>query len=562
VHELRFKKEVQVMAKRTWLQRVFSWPVISVSASLVLSSVPSGAADVGQPTSLRINASQYHQTIADIFGTSIAVNGRFEPDLREEGMAAIGAARASFSPAGIERYDELARGIARQVTGPQHRDILIQCKPQSPTAADEACARSFLSRTGPLLYRRPLKDSELQTLVKVASDSANTLNDFYAGLSTSLVNMLISPDFLFKYRKLEADPANPGRMRLDSYSKATALSFFLWNSSPDELLLEAAEKGELHTKEGLTRQVDRMLSAPSLETGVRAFFADMLGFSKFEILSKDPAFFPRFTSRVKDDAQEQTLRTIVDHLILRQGDYRDLFTTPNTFMTRSLATLYGVPLPDKSDNGQPMHWQPYSFAEGDPRAGLLSQISFVALHSPAGRTSPTDRGKALREYVMCQTVPAPPGNVDFQFVQDTANPDHKTARDRLLAHAGEAMCAGCHKITDPLGLALEKFDSSGTYRTRENGVLIDTSGELRGKKFDGPAGLAQAVREDPAVTSCVARRAFAFGTGHMPPRSQQWRAIEQSFAESKYKFPELLRQIALSDMLFDVSAEEAALKAK
>ncbi len=531
-------------------------------AGLLLSASVSFAADASHPTSLRLNPSQYHQIIADTFGTSITVNGRFEPELREEGMEAIGAARASFSPAGIERYDDLARGIAEQVVDEAHRGILVQCKPQAATSRDDACARTFIGRTAPQLYRRPLKNGELETLVKVAGDSADTLHDFYAGLSTSLVNMLISPDFLFKYRKVEADPAHPSHLRLDGYSKATALSFFLWNSGPDELLLKAAQDGELHTKTGLQRQVDRMVSSPSLEVGVRAFFADMLGFSDFEIVSKDPAFFPRFTNRVKDDAKEQTLLTIVDHLIARQGDYRDLFTTPNTFMTRSLATLYGVALADKSDNGQPMHWQPYAFKDGDPRAGLLSQISFVALHSPAGRTSPTGRGKALREFILCQTVPAPPGNVDFKFVQDTSNPVYKTARDRLTAHRSEAMCAGCHKITDPIGLALEKFDSAGAYRTKENGVDIDTTGELSGKQFDGPAGLARVIRDEPAVTSCVARRAFAFGTGHFPPKGDEWSGIERKFADSKYKFPELLRQIAMSDLLFDVSQEEATAKAQ
>jgi len=532
---------------------------IPVAAGLALASSVAGAAETSRPTSLRLSEAQYHQTIADIFGSAIAVNGRFEPELREEGMAAIGAARASFSPAGIERYDDLARGIAKQVTGEKYRDIVIQCKPKATTASDEACARSFIARTGPLLYRRPLKDQELADLVKVAGDSANTLKDFYAGLSTSLVNMLISPDFLFKYRRVENDPANPGHLRLDAYSKATALSFFLWNSSPDELLLKSAASGAIHTEDGLKREVDRMLSSPSLEIGVRAFFSDMLGFDQFEIVSKDPTFFPRFTARVKDDAQEQTLRTIVDHLLTRQGDYRDLFTTPHTFMTRSLASLYGVPLADQSDNGQPMHWQAYSFKEGDPRAGLLSQISFVALHSPAGRTSPTGRGKALREFLMCQIVPAPPGNVDFQFVQDTSNPVYKTARDRLLAHAANPVCAGCHKITDPLGLAMEKFDAAGMYRTTENGAKIDTTGELRGKKFDGPEGLARAIRDEPAVTNCVANRAFAFATGHLPPRSSdEWKAIEKTFADSSYNFPQLLRQIALSKLVFDVSAEEAA----
>jgi len=283
-----------------------------------------------------------------------------------------------------------------------------------------------------------------------------------------------------------------------------------------------------------------------------------LDFSDFETLSKDPSFFPRFTARVKDDAQEQTLRTIVDHLITRQGDYRDLFTTPHTYLTRSLATLYGVPLVEKTDNGQPMHWQQYSYDEGDPRAGLLAQVSFVALHSPAGRTSPTGRGKALRELILCQIVPAPPANVDFSQVE-TASASLKTARERLTAHATEAMCTGCHKITDPMGLALENFDSAGGYRTMENGVAIDTSGELNGVKFVGAAALARTLRDQPAVTSCVAKRAFAFGAGHLPnARDEDWKKIEKSFADSKYNFPKLLREIALSDVLYTVPSSNVA----
>src|SRR5690606_22529077 len=103
--------------------------------------------------------------------------------------------------------------------------------------------------------------------------------------------------------------------------------------------------------------------------------------------------------------------------------------------TASLAALYGVPLVDTSDNGQPDRWIPFSYPESDPRIGLLAQASFVALHSPAGRSSPTDRGKKLRENLLCQIVPPPPANVDFTFVQDISNPQYKTARDRLTAHS-------------------------------------------------------------------------------------------------------------------------------
>lgn len=511
-------------------------------------------------TSVRLSPSQYRQSIVDVFGPSINVLGRFEPETRVDGLMAVGAVKANVTDVGLERYEELARGIAEQVVDTRRRGMLMPCQPQSATERDDTCARTFISRSGRLLYRRTLTEREISTLVNVAGEAATSSKDFYSGLGTSVSTMLVSPVFLFRYKMLEDDPAKPGQKRLTGLSKASQLSFMLWNSTPDEDLLDAAEKGELYTKEGLAHQVDRMISSPRLEAGVRSFFADMLEFSDFEVVSKDPVFFPRYTLKVKEESQEQTLRTIVDHLITRQGDYRDLFTTPNTFLTRNLAALYKVALVETTDNGQPQKWLPYSYQEGDPRAGILAQASFVALHSPGGRSSPTDRGKALRENILCQTVPAPPGNVDFSKVE-TADPNLKTARKRMTAHATEAMCTGCHKITDPIGLALENFDSSGAFRTSENGEKIDTSGELNGVKYDGPVGLFKVLKETPAVTSCVARRVFAFGAGRLPKAADpQWLAVEASFKAGHYNFVSLMREIALSDMFYTVPQMQVAAK--
>ena len=144
-------------------------------------------------------------------------------------------------------------------------------------------------------------------------------------------------------------------------------------------------------------------------------------------------------------------------------------------------------------------WQPYEFPPNDPRAGILSQVSFVALHSPPGRSSPTLRGKALREIMLCQRVPAPPGNVEFKIVQDTNNPEYKTARARLDVHRTNPVCAGCHKLIDPMGLALENFDGDGAYRTSENGAKIDASGALDGVTFTDAVGLGKAMHDNPAT---------------------------------------------------------------
>src|ERR1019366_6898296 len=127
----------------------------------------------------------------------------------------------------------------------------------------------------------------------------------------------------------------------------------LWDAAPDPQLLAAADSGELNTEKGLARQVDRLLASPRLGAGVRGFFVDMLGFDEFGSLEKDATIYPKFTAEVAKQAQEQTLRTVVDHLVTRRGDYRDLFTTRRTFLTPTLGTVYGVPVVKTTPNGAP-----------------------------------------------------------------------------------------------------------------------------------------------------------------------------------------------------------------
>lgn len=516
----------------------------------------------------RITAAQYRTIITDVFGPAIDLGGRFEPDLRLDGLLAVGASSVSVTAAGMEQYDTMADAIAEQVVmRPANRQVMLPCEPASATAPDDACAAKFLSAAGELLHRRPLHDDELEAYVAAANLAATTLEDFYAGLSMSLSAMLSSPQFLFRVPVVEPDPDRPGSYRLDAWSKASRLSFFLWNSAPDRQLLDAAEKGELHTSRGLAQQVERMMASPRLEAGLRAFFSDMLHFDKFETLSKDAMLFPQFSRREMQDAQEQTLKTLVDLLLTQQGDYRDVFTTKRTFLTPSLAAIYQVPVAHDGPNGGPEHWVPFEFPADDPRAGILTHVSFTALHSPAGRSSPTDRGKALREVMMCQSVPAPPPDVDFTLV-DSHNPAHKTVRERLLAHATVPSCAGCHKIMDPMGLALENFDGAGEFRLTENGVPIDTSGELDNVHFTDPAGLGEAVRNNPAVPQCLVQRLTAYALGKAPTAGQQAfvRELNRHFERNGYRVPELMKKIVLSPEFYQaappsVNAEPATITA-
>lgn len=546
------KNRFTALALITALLSVAIWFIASQRAEVSGSGVVQGKRIIAVR---RIDSEQYRHIIREVLGDTIVVEGRFaDPIARQEGLIAVGAAEASVSGAGFTVAEEMARKVAAQVIAPAHRRELVGCQPATATIFDEACARQFIAATGRLLYRRALTDDELQNQLQSVAALAAEHNDFYAGLERSLINMLISPNFLFRIEYAESDPDNRGKFRLTALSKASRLSFLLWNSTPDDMLLEAAEQGELHTSKGLRRQVERMLHSARVENGVRGFFADMLAFDEFDTLSKDLSIYPKFTNEAMQDIGEQTLRTIVDHVINRDGDYRALFTTRQTFLTPALAALIGVPLIQALENAAPDRWRPYEFPAGDTRAGIIAQPGFVALHSHPGRTSPTLRGKALREIFLCQEVPAPPGNVDFTLVQDGSNPDYKTMRQRLTSHATVPTCAGCHKITDPIGLALETFDGAGSYRTAENGVPIDTSGEMDGVRYDDAAGLGAALSRNPNVVSCVVTRVYMYGVGRQVLADERkWlKDVRKDFAKSGHRLLKLFRLLSTSDRFYQV----------
>ncbi|MCA0202385.1 MAG: DUF1592 domain-containing protein [Proteobacteria bacterium] len=515
------------------------------------------SADLNAPSQLvmrRLTGEQYKNVMTDVFGPTIDFGGRFEPDMRTDGLLAIGSSHIGVTAAGMEQYDAMSRTIARQIVDPAHRDMMLSCKPKDVKAADDACVRQIIDEVGLLLYRRPLTDAERDAFVTAARLATDKTQDFYTGLSLSLASMMSSPKFLFRAETATPVRGKAGEYQLDAYSTASRLSFFLWNSGPDATLMQAAAKGELSSPRGIAKQVDRMLASPRVESGVRAFFVDFLGFDEFENVTKDTALFPKFSTQAASDAQEQTLRTIIDVVLTNKGDYRDIFTTRKTFLTKELGAIYQVPVVSYLPNGSPDAWQPYEFSADDNRAGIMTHMSFTALHSPSGRGSAVLRGKAVREVLLCQKVPAPPGDVNFDLINDTTN--YRTARDRLAAHTREPMCAGCHKITDPMGLALENFDAAGAWRTTEGGVTLDTSGAVDGKTFTGPADLGKVLASMPAATSCVANRMLGYALGRAPDRAQI-SSLEKSFATAGYRIPALMRLIATSESFTRVKPEAA-----
>jgi hypothetical protein len=532
--------------------------LVAVLAAICFVAACSGGAedpDTGSaPLRVRLmTGEQYANTIVDLFGADIgnSVAPPLPPLTRTDGLLATGAAFIGVTSDQIQQIQQAAASVAAKVVDETHRDFLLPCEPVSVTEPDSTCAAQFLRETGRLLYRRPLEEARVSELVAVADAAAGETEDFYAGLSIALESVLVSPEVVFIVDVAEPDPDRPGEQRLDAYSLASRLSFFLWNSVPDDELLLAAASGELHTPDGLRRAVDRMLSSPRLENGMRAFFDDMLAFDEFGSLAKDPLAYPMVTGATLADAREQTLRTIIDHLFTRNEDYRDLFTTRRTFMSMNLAALYGTPTT--------IGWVPYEFPAESPRSGLLTHVSFLAANSHAVRSSPTLRGKALRELFLCQTVPPPPPNVDFSALEDAG--DVPTARERLKVHNTNPTCAGCHLITDPMGLSLENFDGAGRFRETEDGAVLDITGELDGAFYDDLDGLASAMRNHKKLPYCLVSRLYAYGTGG-PVSLRHDRDIlarfEERFAANEFRVPDLLRDVTTSSAFYRVRPPEQA----
>ena len=552
----RLVRAAVVQYKRPLILVTVLLAILLLVAGLISQS--SEPEPVGGPLMLRrLTEEQYRNSIADIFHAQVPIVGRFERPFRAEGLISVGTGKSGMSPFAIEQYDASAQTIAAHVLDPKGRAQFVKCGPKDPKQFDEACARSFLSKTGRLLFRRPLTNAETASYVARARSSAKQLGNFYSGLELSLYTMLVAPEFLFRIERTSPDFDGTTGV-LDAYSKASRISFFLTNSTPDDALLQAAAAGNLDSDSGVRKQVDRLMQTPRYEDALRAFFADMLHFDTFADLSKDPEIYPAYNSEIAQEAQEQTLRTIIEHVMTKQGDYRDLFTTRDTFLTRSLGTIYRTPVPERDE------WMPATFAKDANRAGIQSHVSFLALHSHPGRTSPTLRGYGMRQVFLCQDVPDPPATVNFTAIEADAHKANVTARDRIAMHASEPSCAGCHKVMDPLGLAMENYDGLGTFRTRENGALIDTNGSLDGRNFSTPDSLAKALHDHPETPRCVSERLYKSAVG----RDIVWKEryyldwLIKGFADDGYRIPDLMLRIATSKNFFAITRAENVNTAK
>ncbi len=461
------------------------------------------ATQAPEPTLRRLTWAQYLQTLQDLLGDDLAMPTRLEPDSRIDGLPSVGATVMSVSAWGVERYEDAALSLAEQALVD---DRMLPCTPASDTDPD--CAQDFVDTWGVRFYRRPLTDDESARLVDLIGLVGAAEGDFRAGATYGLAAMLQSPYFLYRVELGTADPDDPATRWLDDHELATRLSYLLWNTTPDDTLLAAAAAGELSTPEGLSAQATRLLEDPRAEQGVRNLFTEILHLDELDDLSKDPTVFTHASAELGPMAREETLLGIVDLILTQDGDYRDLYTTRDTWVDRSLAALYNVPAPTMDGFG------PVRLDPEDGRRGYLGQASFLALNAHLTSTSATLRGKFIQEVVLCHTIPPPPSGVDTSIPEPDA--DSPTLRERIQSHLEDPACATCHELTDLIGLGFENFDGVGRWRDTENGATIDASGDLEGESFSDAWDFAGVLRSHPDLGGCLTEHVWGVGTGHVP----------------------------------------------
>jgi hypothetical protein len=454
----------------------------------------------------RLTQTQFRNSVQDIFGEHVVVPAALEPDASIEGMIAIGTTRTSISPWGTEQYETASYSIAAQAMEPgAERDALVTCTPSS--SSDEDCATEVLTALGGKLWRRPLTSDEIDVVVTIANTSATTLGDFYDGLEFGIATLLQSPYFLFRVELGEPDPDDSSRLRYSDYEMASRLSYFLWNTTPDDELLAAAERGELTAEDDLREHAQRLLDSPRAREAVRSLFTDLYELYELDDLVKDPTVFTHFSSEVGSAAREETLMVLEDLIFEQRGDFRDVFTSRKTFVNRKLASIYNVAAPEREGFGA-LEWD-----DDDPRGGLLTHVSILALNSHPVASSATLRGKFIRQKVLCGIIPPPPANLDTSIPEPSG--ETPTLRDRVAEHLEGEQCRSCHLLMDPMGLGLENYDALGRFRTHDNDVMIDPSGDVDGEPYADPLDLGRVLAQSQDVSSCLVKHVFRYANNRM-----------------------------------------------
>jgi hypothetical protein len=446
-----------------------------------------------------------------------------------------------ITPVGIPELDKVTiegpfNAVATESSPSRAR--IFTCRPASEREA-LLCARTILSTLARRAYRGAANEAEMTRLLGFYEKERAGGGSFDAGIESALTFLLVNPRFLFR---VESDPQNvtPGSIyRISDVELASRLSFFIWSSIPDDQLLDLAAAGKLQQPAVLEQQVRRMLKDERARALGANFAGQWLYLRNVRGLQPDADVFPDFDHNLREALQRET-EMLFESVVLEDASVLTLLDADYTFVNERLARHYGIP------NVHGTQFRRVTVTDAF-RRGLLGHGSILALTSYNNRTSPVNRGKYVLTNILGTPPPPAPENVP---PLDETPGKARTMRARMEEHRRNPTCAGCHKLMDPIGLALENFDGIGRWRTVDNGAPIDSAAQLAdGTAVTGPATLRAAILRRPEmfarnITEMLLTYALGHGVEHhdMP----YVRSILRESARGNYRFSSLVLGIVKS----------------
>jgi len=494
------------------------------------------ALKIGRSRLSRLTRTQLDHTLRDLLG----VTGNPSSSLTPDQTVGPFASNALAVPTDliVQQHQELAAKVA---LGAQSRQADVA---GCDLASGDDCVRSFVTSFGLKAYRRPLLPEEVDAYVTVFGVAQNPGDGFRLVLEA----MLQSPFFLYHADVGSSGTPSETPVALTSYELASRLSYFLWDSMPDQPLFDLAAAGGLDDDAVLSAQVSRMLADSKEKDAVPLFHLQWLDIGSTQLGS---------LASSKPDLVDAMLAETTDfaNAVVLSGDglMSTLFTAPYSYPRGDVFGLYGVDQPAGFKAGTQV------MLDATERGGVLTQPGFLVKHYRGdAEGSVVHRGITIRENLLCTPIDPPPPDVNATALPPA---DGTTARDRFKAHE-VGTCAGCHAQMDPIGLAFENFDGLGRYRTTDGGVTIDATGELLDAgddlagKFNGVVELGKKLAGSRTVADCLANQWFRFALGRIESADDacSLKSVHQRFADSKFNVRELITATVLSDAFRHVRA--------
>lgn len=468
----------------------------------------------------RLTVRQYINTLEDLFpGQNFTRLETLLPaDAKSHGFENIASLQVP-SAALIEGYQRGALEVTRTVfASPDAFEVNTGLEVPSTADAANAAAESVIRELGYRIFRRPVTDTEVERYGSVFAASFESTgsigDDFLVAISLTVSAMLQSPHFLYILEEGQggADAAPGELVPLTSYEVASRLSYFLWDSTPDDDLLAAAEADALQSPEQIEEQVRRMLERPRGRSAVVNLHRQWLGFDHVLVEMKDPGTYPQWSEQALLDSHEQLERFVEHNFFEGEGTLKALFTSSEVPMSAAMAEVMGAPSPGEG-------WAIESLDPAE-RRGILTLPGFLAGHAHPVHPSPVLRGQFVREAVLCAPVPPPPDDVDPTPPGDAG--EGSTNRQRYDAFLENASCAGCHTLLHGIGYPFEIYDSVGAFRNTDAGQSVDASGEvvsipgLENTEVANAVEMMDVIASAQATKACAANQFFRGGFGRDP----------------------------------------------